>query len=76
MCALNQASLVIPFDHMPLPSRSCLPIGARCAWQCNLDLDCTNFNSTTEKIKEAAVYSIIRLAFVIYHNSVFISKYK
>src|SRR5688572_17098238 len=45
MCALDQPSLVIPFDQLPpLPSGSCSPNGVRCAWQCTLDPDCTNFN--------------------------------
>src|SRR6218665_62807 len=45
MCALDKPSLVIPFDQLsPLPSGSCSPIGVRCAWQCTLDPDCTNFN--------------------------------
>jgi len=44
-CALGKPSLVIPFDQLsPLPDGSCSPIGARCAWQCTLDPDCTNFN--------------------------------
>ena len=45
MCALDQPSLVIPFDQLySLPSGSCSPIGVRCAWQCALDSNCTNFN--------------------------------
>ena len=45
MCALDQPSLVIPFEKLSsLPSGSCLPVGVRCAWQCTLDPDCTNFN--------------------------------
>jgi len=52
MCALDQPSLVIPFDQLfPLPSGSCSPVGVRCAYQCALDPDCTNFNHKTDKRK-------------------------
>src|SRR6218665_563290 len=45
ICALDQPSTVIPFDQLSsLPSGSCSPMGVRCAWQCTLDQNCTNFN--------------------------------
>lgn len=47
VCAEGSPTATIPLDQLyaiPSSSKSCLSPAVLCAWQCDQDLNCTNFN--------------------------------
>src|SRR6218665_154658 len=57
MCATEEPSLVFEFDQLAGQSTgtTCVPLGMNCAWKCDLEPNCTNFNYR-EDIKRCELF--------------------
>src|SRR6218665_223106 len=46
MCATDEPSLVFGVHQLAVQSTeaTCVPLGMYCAWKCNMESNCTNFN--------------------------------
>jgi len=57
MCATEEPSLVYDLNQLSVQSHgvTCVPPGVYCAWKCNLEQNCTNFNYI-ENIKRCELF--------------------